>query len=525
MTLFVFIFFSLSVFAGAPTYQMKRVGDTLTFDFNQDKKVDYLEKFRDGKLIETQYDLDADGKMDQLTILDPETEVFKIVDIAKNSKSVKKRITYWNHDVSKKTIVFTQVDKNNDGIWDNNYQTETSIDQKREDCPVAAISSQSETLAQNIQSACLRSDDYVATDFGYRIHRSCTGPGKDWVMPAIRESIHTGLQCLTRLSQEGMRGAAKNLSALESILSTNNVQILCNETSYGWGRDTLAHATTGGEDAQRFLPLVHPGISFNPSILREDVPTVPEDLLQFKETAFHEQLHHLGNRHGVDPEISYTCGKCCFPGPRDTPEKTDTACRVCGGDYASLTDPEYLRDITAYGEANYASEQALSASLAYLRENPTNNLGMAYLAVNSAGVFGPVGIELGSLLSGRTDLTEDEKALVARATRFDFYEPLNPYRPGARVIAQTYLKMYQEQDPRGALAYIRANADLIQAQLRLNEGVNGIYIRDNLKENLNNLITEVWYRGYRGASPPRKVADGLDELATEAFALKDLFGF
>lgn len=115
--------------------------------------------------------------------------------------------------------------------------------------------------------------------------------------------------------------------------------------------------------------------------------------------------------------------------------------------------------------------------------------------------------------------------MVARATRFHSYEPLNPYRPGARVIAQTYLKMYQEQDPSGALAYIRANADLIQAQLRLNEGENGIYIRDNLKENLNNLITEVWYRGYRGASPSRKMADWLDELATEAFALKNLFGF
>lgn len=128
MTFVVCLFFSLSIFAGGPTYQMKRIGETLTFDFNKDKKVDYLEKFRNGKLIETQYDLDADGKMDQLTILDPEADVFKIVDIAKNIKSERKRISYWNHHLYKKTIVSTQVDKNNDGIWDNYYQTETSID-------------------------------------------------------------------------------------------------------------------------------------------------------------------------------------------------------------------------------------------------------------------------------------------------------------------------------------------------------------------------------------------------------------
>jgi hypothetical protein len=521
MTYVLLVFFCLSAFAGSPSYLIKREENLLSFDFNKDKKVDYLEKFRGGKLIETQYDLDGDGKMDQLTVLDPNAEFFKIVEISRSKKSQKKRISYSNHELTKKTIVLTQIDRNNDGVWDDSYQTETSINQEHVNCSGPAISSQAETLAEDIQSAALQTDDYIQTNFGYRIHKSCSGPDKTWFVPTLRDSITTGLQCLTRLSQAGMRGAARNLSALESLLLTNNVQILCNENDYRWGRSVLAHATTGHEDAQRNLPLVHPGFSFNPLTILNDVfMTNPQNIVRIKRTAFHEQLHNLGTRHGVDPEISYTCGDCCFPPSDATEEATNAACNLCGGDYASITDPDYLRDITAFAQVRNSPSEARAAALAYLRENPTDNLGMAYLAVNSAGMSGPFGIELANILSAKTDLTPEAKALVERALVHNTSSELTPYRPGGRVIAESFIKLHQERNPRAALAHIRASEELLKAQFKLISGANAGGMLVNLRSNIASLTREVvWRSGPNG--PPE---DRDEALVTEAEAIYNLFG-
>ncbi|MES2526908.1 MAG: hypothetical protein V4598_07460 [Bdellovibrionota bacterium] len=518
---FLFIISTLA-FAGTPTFLLSETKNSKSFDLNRDGKADYVENFREGVLVESLYDRDSDGKMDVQTLIDPESDVFKIVDIAATKKTPRKRISFWNHEIWKKTTAFVQIDRNNDGVWDHSYETSSDIDQKRELCGLAILAAGT-TLASQAFAATQQLDDYIQTDYGYRIHKSCGDtPAKSWVVPAIRSALSDGLACLTRLSQEGMRGAARNLSALESILSTNNVQIICNETTYRWnGTSTLAHATTGPEEPERVRPLVHTGISVNPGFIAETRPTNAEQFLEFRRTMFHEQLHNLGNRHGVEPEISYTCETCCFPGARDASDKTAAACTVCGGDYSSITDPDYLRDITAYADATYSRSQAQDASRAYLRENPQDGLGFAYLAANTGGIFGPVGTEMARLLSTRTDLTPEAQAVLARASEFSTYEPQAAYRTGARIIAQAYITLYQSEDPAAALQFIRANIPALRMQIALRHGENGEYMAGNLKESLDDLLSEVWYRGYRGASPAVVINGGRgDALTTEGLALK-----
>jgi hypothetical protein len=329
----------------------------------------------------------------------------------------------------------------------------------------------------------------------------------------IKDSITQGLSCLTKLSQSGMRGAARNLSSLESLLSTNNVQILCNETSYDW-KKALAHATTGTERAKEELPLVHPGISLGPANFNE---RTSEGDLEFKRTVFHEQLHNLGNRHGVDPEISYTCEKCCFPG--DRPDETEAACKVCGGDYSSITDRGYLEDITNFGEKTFSTREATAATMAYLKENPGDELGLAYLAINTGGIFGPVGDELGEVLASEKSLSEEDRSVVERARKYKDYAPLLPYRPGGRIVAEAYVRLYRDGNAEEAISYLRQNASTLKAQMALRSGENGKYMADNIKENVDKLIFEVWIKGYRGRAP---AGVSSDPIGNEAYELRNM---
>lgn len=509
----IILSFSLSVLAITP--------ESRSFDFNKDQRPDYIERYRGKTLVETLYDSDSDGTFDRHTILDPESEVFKIVDLYKTKKNPRKRTYYWNHELRKKTVAHVQIDHNNDGVWDLTYDTSTDIDQKAETCASHGSNPGTDALTKSVLDACLRAEDYTVTDFGYKIHKSCL-EGRPWFINEARKSLTDGMACLSNLVQQGMRGAARNLSSLESILLTTEVQIICNESSYDWNR-AAAHATTGAENPGRNLPLVHPGISLGPEML--GTTRTEEQDRQFRSTLFHEQLHNLGHRHGTDPEVSYTCSTCCFPSSYTNANDKALACKVCGGDYSSITDPDYLEDITNYAEANYGKDEALSATLAFLRENQNERLGLAYLALNSAGVFNPVGSELAYILLERRNLDPREAAIVARANPYGFNDSLNPYRSGGRVIAQAYLKLYEEKNPAEALRFIRANAPLLKQQFALRTGKNSEYMANSLKDSVDALLAEVWYRGYRGqASAVTINGQAGDALTTEGLDIKDLLG-
>jgi hypothetical protein len=503
----VFFFLLLSGFSFAQNTEKR-------FDFDKNGKPDFIEVYREGKLVETHYDSDVDGKFDRHTILDPESEVFKIIHLDKTKSQPRKRISFWNNELRKKTIAHFELDKNNDGIFEISYEMDSDIEEKRETCSTVPAG-QTDSLAASALAACLRAEDYTQTDFGYRIHKSCMEGDRSWVLPMIRDSISQGRACLTRLSQSGMRGAARNLSSLESLLSANNVQILCDEPGYDWAR-AVAHATTGTQRAREDLPLVHPGISLGPDNFKA---RTTEGDLEFKRTLFHEQLHTLGNRHGSEPEISYTCEKCCFPG--NDAKEVEAACKVCGGDYSSITDVNYLEDISGFAEASYSTREARSASLAYLKENPGDELGLAYLALNTGGIFGPVGNELAEVLAADSHLSSEERAVVERAQKYKSYGALTPYKSGGRIVAEAYVKLFRDGNPEEALGYLRRNANALKAQMSLRSGDNGHFMADNIKDNVDKLIFEVWIKGYRGRAP---AGESTDSVGREAYELRDLLG-
>lgn len=488
------------------------------YDFDKNGKTDFVEIYRNGKLVESHYDSDADGKFDRHVFLDPEAEVFKIVDQLPTKKQFRRRVTYWNSYPQKRTFVHVELDKNKDGIFEFSYDLSTTIDQTAETCTVGNATPGGERLAAQALAACARAEDYTETDFGYRVHNSCLQ--KPSFMNLIRESITTGMACLNTLSQQGMRGAARNVASLEGIFANGRVQVLCNESSYNWGTTTLAHATSGPENAERNLPLVHPGISLGPLVLNGNSPA---DLAQFKRTFFHEQLHNLGYRHGVEPEISYTCGKCCFPEADLSEEAKASACNACGGDYSGITDPDYLAAITEYGRLNYASDQARDATIAYLHENHNDNLGLTYFSANAGGLFSATGAELARILSERTDLSPREREIVAQARdRRDFYEPLNAYRPGGRAVAEAYIKLYHDRDPAGAMAILRQNATVIKANMAANSGEPAVFMAEELQDSVKTLIHDVWIGGYRGNAPTHQGPS--DDVGMEAYNVRGLLG-
>ena len=59
--------------------------------------------------------------------------------------------------------------------------------------------------------------------------------------------------------------------------------------------------------------------------------------------------------------------------------------------------------------------------------------------------------------------------------------------------------------------------------MALRSGDSGSLQAENIRENIDDLLAEVWYRGYRGSAPLAD-PDSTDPLSDEAHALIDQLG-
>src|SRR6218665_3189471 len=67
----------------------------------------------------------------------------------------------------------------------------------------------------------------------------------------------------------------------------------------------------------------------------------------FQGVVFHELLHNIRYFHHPDDlEVTSACEECCFG--EMTGEKKASACRVCGGVYERVSDPEYLKALLVW---------------------------------------------------------------------------------------------------------------------------------------------------------------------------------
>lgn len=244
---------------------------------------------------------------------------------------------------------------------------------------------------------------------------------------------------------------------------------------------------------------------------------------EFVRTMFHEQLDNLGYLHGHDVEYAYTCEKCCFPAEDDSKDARDASCRVCSGNYKGTTDIAYIKDITAYGQKNFTTNQALSSTIKYLRENPADLSGLSFLAVNISGVFNPIGAHLGSKLKEKNRLSVEQLKLIDDAEKYKESSHLKPFEKSSKLIADAYYESYHTQNPMAALELLKKQSRTIKDQLNQKNGdENSSYVKDSLKNGIKKLVYDIWLDGHKGKLKDPAIKEKLSTLSFEIVGIYDL---
>jgi hypothetical protein len=516
MKLFLFIPFILITFS-AHGKDSKRIEKS--FDTNADGKIDFVEVIVNKIVIERKEDLNNDGVFDRQTLFYPETthEYFKVIEEKPYGPNPRKRISYWHEPKLKKSFSLTQIDENNDGKWDKEIKSSSDMFQKKEECSEEDALMK---LANTSMQAASLSDEYHQTTWGHQIHKSCLdNNNKDWFLQNTEKAIKGGMSCLEELGKSGGNGALKNHISLNNILQQNNVQIICNESSYDWGTSTIAHATTSSDTQNTSLK--HPGISFNPASVAKYKSQGNNGENEFVRTVFHEQLHNLGYLHGHDIEYPYACEKCCFPDSSESYEQKNLACNICSGNYSGSTDIKYLRDITNYGISNYDTSHGVSTSIKYLQTKPGDIGGLSYLALNLSGVFDPVGVHLAAKIRSADKPDDTLMKVLDQAESYNGSALFKPYEASSKIIADAFYVSFRSGDPATALALLKKEAPLIIKEMRkVPSEEDSKYVADSLKAGIKKLVYTVWLDEYTGNSKDPALKK---KLSDESYELVKLF--
>lgn len=509
--LLILIFFSTYTFA---TTRVEK-----TADINKDGKVDFIEIYKDGVLIEKKEDLNFDGTFDRQTLFAPAApdNYFKVIDEKKNGTNPRKRISYWHDSVKKKSFSLTLIDEDNDGKWDKEILSSSDLYQKKDQCSEEDAISR---LANDALKAASLSDEFERTGWGHLVHKSCLTTDREWFLNNTEKAIKEGLSCLSNLATNGGMGAGRNFASLTNLLEQANVQIICNEYSYDWSGGTIAHATTSTETLNTTLK--HPGISVNPDKIRAYRSEGDAGTNEFVRTMFHEQLHNLGYLHGHDVEYAYSCEKCCFPDSGDSQDARDISCKICSGNYNSAMDISYLRDFTIYGDLNYERGNSIKTNLNFLRANPGSIKGLSFLSVNLSGVFNPVGGHLAQKLKPSTSLDDEDKKLLSAAETYNGSDLFKKYDASSKSIAEAYYIAFHSKNPAQALARLKADSATIKRELNQTADDDGQYVADNIRSSLKRLIHTVWLDEYSGSITDQGQKE---KLNMEAYELHQLFNF
>lgn len=375
-------------------------------------------------------------------------------------------------------------------------------------CNDVSISSETENLAQ--MGIAIAQGEFEQTNFGYRIQKECLVPGNGKFLEILQGAITKGKSCLRDLANAGGTGARRNLDALNSLTSQNNIQILCNETSYSWS-GTEAYATNSDTPSINST-LIHPGISLNPSNLQKFATGSPQEINDLQGTIFHEQLHNLGQVHSRDVEYSYTCEACCFTGANISSAAKESACKICSSSYEGVTDPDYLFDITMFADEFGFRYFARESSLIYLRTHPGDLTGINYLAKNMSDVLDPVGIVLAQRVASSYEL-EGLSALLNRGAQiYQQDQGLVPYMPSATVIAEAYYQYFMKNDAEAGLRSIQTQLPILESFLNKVPANNSErIIQQNNKHHLRKILIEIGLE----SQASREIKGSARELMTQ----------
>ncbi|GAB4010799.1 MAG: hypothetical protein Fur0010_04150 [Bdellovibrio sp.] len=494
----------------------------LHFDLDKNKVVDYIEVFKNKVLVQKREDKDGDGNFEFIINYYPKVKSGEIEERRETFDpilKILKRLELFRRDEKAKQIeIEISIDENLDGKFDRTFTNRQPLSEYREgNCsnPLSGLPQVSgfTNLGLNVAQEV---DGFLTTNRNIIDKKCFDSRGRDWFLQRVENANSKGLSCLKNLGERGGRGAARNFAGLENLFNSSKVQIVCSENAYDWGTSTLAHATITAQDNKNGLR--HPALSINPNFDRKF--SAEDGDLEFEKTIFHEQLHNLGIRHGHDVEYPYTCETCCFPNGQ-TAEAVDAACKVCSGNYESAKDIKYIEDISNYGEKTFDRSNARAATVNYLKEKPGDPKGLAYLALNTSGLFNPAGIELAKKLE-QDNPSPEVKAILDRARSHEGSSFHRQYDRTAQALAQAYYDMFKTGDPNKSLDALKNNMASIKQQLRrrpANEDER--FVRDALRLEMRKLIYIVWIEHYTGTQ--RMTASQAQQLNNRAYALFNEF--
>lgn len=499
-----------TTFATVLKTEQKGTSKVQYHDYNGDKKVDLIETYEKNVLVKKVQDVNFDGEMDVTTEYfyhTKEDSPFEIV-----TKKDRQTKTYRNEKL-KKIISTTEIDSDGDGKYDKTITDNYPLIQEADPCYDQQKKewSQAEDLSKAVSRATRQiNGGYVQNELGYKIHQSCMeNYGSKDFSKLVTMTMNKGMSCLNDLAKKNTQqnpkapnGALLNFKNLSRLLEKDKVTIVCHQTDYKWD-GVAAHASTGPEDKIESLKVNHPYISMAPKYPAIKGRPTEKETTHMSQTLFHEQLHNLGIVHGEGVEYPYSCEKCCLGSADEYEGVVDAACKVCAGQYdmSKGVSQQYLIDTLTWGEKSFDNSKAERAIAKYQKENSKNQWATILFARSNSSAFSAMGIEMAKILNKKfVNMTPADKSNLEQALTYKDQPQIQAVSAKAKIIAESHLKYFYDNDPTAALKHLESNKATIKSILAETKksGVSEeqSYTNQKLLQDTKNILEEIWFEKY-----------------------------
>lgn len=176
---------------------------------------------------------------------------------------------------------------------------------------------------------------YYELGLGIAVDQSCFKlyPQKE-IAVIFQKMLVRGLSCMKR--EERGENVKRDLESFQKLLSnrSNLSKLECDKPL----PDT-AYAIGSSPGSSRRHPYIYLSNMGNKEF--KEKPAF------FQGVVFHELLHNIRYfHHPDDMEVTSACEECCFG--EMTGDKKLSACKICGGAYETISDPEYIKSLLVW---------------------------------------------------------------------------------------------------------------------------------------------------------------------------------
>lgn len=490
-----------------------------TFDLNKDKIVDRIEYSVGKKIVRIEEDRNGDGKIDFKTVLD-NSEFYRIESQDEDYDGKFERKKSFKKLVGTKSAAITEIDQDADGIFEVKYQTIQDRDQKQDAC-LDYVDEKIDDLTNNsLKSVAKAQNGLLPTGLGYKVDTECYNKWGHDFNQIIKDVALGGLQCLRDLDKQARKpgsqtGALRNAFEMSKLMENDKISLVCSEKDYNWvGSQAHASTESSGKIAEKNVS--HPFVSLNPNYPENPIENRAAEIENLKDTIFHETLHNLGYLHDESIEFPYTCGLCCFD-KNANKELKDQACKVCTGNYKNETDIAYIKDFLQFSKLNSQDKRGAAAVAKFMKENKKSASGISMLAFAQAGVFNPVGPELGKLVEAQNlKLSSEDSSYLKESQKYKTSAEFQLLKGTSPVLAKSLYEIYYNQDGEKAVALLEQNREVIKKELDSMKKMSGDYqyVHDDTKNVLDKIIFELWINKYPDSANSEKISNRAYELNT-----------